>query len=445
MNKEPKEDFVSINEYLNTINEGLSKFEGRIIGEVTEVQMYLGRSYLFFKVKDKDEENPAMLTCIMWKRDYDISGLDLEVGIEIIMSGAPSVHKATGRFSFNAKTLELVGEGALKVAYEKLKAKLQKEGLFDESRKKAIPLYPNKIGLITSKGGAVIADFSTNIGKFGYKISFIDSRVEGQLATEELLNSIKTFRNKDIDVLVIIRGGGSMESFLPFNNEVLVREVASFPIPVLVGIGHEKDVSLLALASDMMVSTPTAVANFLNASWEKVEPTITLSEQKIFRKFQNTIQENKDYIRNGLDTMKNAFQNIFNNFSKAQESLKIGFKSIKDQMVDIDRRIDGALVPVYRKMNYSISSIRSNVSDFSTKEIFDGFMDLKSKTETSLESYQKQLTNNDPKRQLKLGYSIVTKNGKILKTTSQIQKGDIVSIGLSEGAFDSEVKIIKNN
>lgn len=445
MNKEPKKDFVSINEYLNTINEGLSRYEGRIIGEVTEVQMYPGRSYLFFKIKDKDEENPAMLTCIMWKRDYDISGLDLEVGIEIIMSGAPSVHKPTGRFSFNAKTLELVGEGALKVAYEKLKAKLQMEGLFDDSKKKAIPLYPNKIGLITSKGGAVISDFSTNIGKFGYKISFIDSRVEGQLATEELLNSIKTFRNKDIDVLVVIRGGGSMQSFLPFNNETLVREVASFPIPILVGIGHEKDVSLVALASDMMVSTPTAVANFLNESWERVEPTIVLSEQKIFRKFQNTIQENKDHMRDGLDTMKNAFQNIFNNFSKAQESLNIGFKSIKDQMVDIDRRIDGALIPVFRKMNFSIASMRSAISDSIIKEISGGFMNIKNNADTALVSYEKQLTSNDPKRQLRLGYSIVTKNGKILKTTNQIQKGDIVSVGLSEGTFDSEITVVKNN
>jgi len=440
-----KKEFLTINEYLNSVNSQLSKIESRIIGEVMEVQLYPGRSYLFFKIKDKDEDNPAMLTCMMWKRDYEISGLDLKDGLEIIISGSASVHKPTGRFSFVPKTIELVGEGALKVAYERLKAKLQSEGLFDDTRKRAIPLYPNKIGLITSKGGAVLADFSTNIGKFGYKISFIDSRVEGQLATEELLNSIKTFRDKDIDVLVIIRGGGSMESFLPFNNEVLVREVASFPVPVLVGIGHEKDVSLLALASDMMVSTPTAVANFLNESWEKIEPTITVSEQKIFRKFQNTIQENKDCIRNGLDTMKNAFQSIFSDFSKAQESLKIGFKSIKDQMVDIDRRVGGAFIPVFRKINFSIANVRSNIANSSVKEIFEGFINIKDKADISLVSYQKQIISNDPKRQLKLGYSIVMKNGKILKTTSQIQKGDIVNVGLSEGTFDSEVVIIKNN
>ena len=98
MNKESKKDFISINEYLNTVNLELAKHQSRIIGEVTEVQMYPGRSYLFFKIKNKDEENPAILTCIMWKRDYDISGLVLEVGLEIIISGTSSVHKPTGRF-----------------------------------------------------------------------------------------------------------------------------------------------------------------------------------------------------------------------------------------------------------------------------------------------------------------------------------------------------------
>ena len=438
-----KNNFISINEYLDTVNKELSNYESRIIGEVMEIQMY--PTYLFFKIKDKEEGKPAVLTCIMWKSDYNLNGLDLKVGLEIIVSGKSSIYKPSGRFSLNVKTIELVGEGALKIAYDKLKVKLQKEGLFDEEKKRPIPLYPNKIGLITSKSGAVIADFSTNIGKFGYKISFIDSRVEGQLATEELLNSIRTFRDRDIDVLVIIRGGGSMESFLPFNNEILVREVATFPVPVLAGIGHEKDVSLLALAADIMVSTPTAVANALNESWERAESIVSLSEQSIFVKFKDSLQIDKDFIRDSLDVMKNKFQKIFSDFSLAQESLKIGVKTIKDQIIDIDRRIQGALVPVLRKINYSIANVRNNLSNDITRGVFRKFGDSKNKVDELLVSYQKQITNNDPKRQLKLGYSIVMRNGKILKTSSDLQEGDIVNVGLNEGSFDSEVKFINNN
>ena len=439
MDRALEKDFVSINEYLNTVNGQLSRIESRVIGEVMEVQLYPGRSYLFFKLKDMDADNPAMLTCMMWKRDYEMSGLELKDGIEIIISGSASVHKPTGRFSFVPKTIELVGEGALKIAYDKLKLKLQNEGLFDESQKRAIPQYPHKIGLITSKGGAVIADFFTNIGKFGYAISLIDSRVEGQLATEELLHSIRTFRNKDIDVLVIIRGGGSLESFLPFNNEILVREVASFPVPVLVGIGHEKDVSLLALASDVMVSTPTAVANYLNESWEQAGSLLSLSEQKIIRSFQEAFQGNKDIVRDSMDVMRDAFQKIFNDFSRAQESLKIGLKSIRDQMIDIQRRLDGALIPVFRKMNFSIANERNDLSDTTPKIVSKGFTYILTKTNELVLSIEKQLTHNDPKRQLKLGYSIVMKNNRILKSLADVQKGDVVTVGLGDGTFDSEV------
>lgn len=439
-NEDSNSEPLSVSNYLDFLNHKLSRDNARIQGEISSLD--IRDRVIYFSLKDS--EDGSLINCLIWKNVYELSGIEFEIGMEIILNGCPDIYKPSGRLSFKTSSAELVGEGALKIAYEKLKEKLQKEGLFDEARKKPLPLYPNKIGLITSKSGAVIADFSANIGKFGYKISFIDSRVEGQLATEELLNSIKTFRNKDIDVLVIIRGGGSMESFLPFNNETLVREVVNFPVPVLVGIGHEKDVSLIGLASDMMVSTPTAVANALNESWEQAESIVTLSEQKIFRKFENIIQENKDYFRDNLDKIKNVFQKIFSDFSRAQESLKIGFKSIKDRIAEIDRRLSGAFIPVFRKMNFSISSIKTILYDSVKKEILEGFTNSQNKIEELVVTYQKQITNNDPKRQLKLGYSIVIKNGRIIKTTSDIQKGDVVSVGLNEGSFDSEVKIINN-
>jgi exodeoxyribonuclease VII large subunit len=438
--KEKDEPF-SVSEYLDFLTNKLGKDVSRIKGEISSFD--IRERAIYFSLKDSIDG--SVINCLIWKNIYELSGIKFEVGTEVILNGVSDIYKPTGRLSFKASSVELVGEGKLKIAYEKLKAKLQKEGLFDESKKRQIPSYVNKIGLITSKNGAVISDFSTNIGKFGYKIFFIDSRVEGAAATEELLKSIKTFSKKDIDVLVIIRGGGSMESFLPFNNEVLVREVSNFPVPVLVGIGHEKDVSLLALASDMMVSTPTAVANYLNESWEQATPALIFSEQKIRRMFQAAIQNNKDFVRNSLDTIKNTFTKIFNDFSKAQGSLNIGFKSIKDQLVDISRRINGAFVPVFRKIDTSISNLRERLADSITKSITEGFAETKNKTDEFLTSSQKRITDNDPKRQLKLGYSIVRKGGRILKTINQIETGDVVSIGLSEGSFDSEVKIIKNN
>ena len=174
-----------------------------------------------------------------------------------------------------------MGEGALKKAYDKLKQKLEKEGLFSSEKKKPIPEFPQRIGLITSETGAVIHDFLNNLGKYGYQISFVNSRVEGQIAVQGLLLAITYFSGKEIDVLVIIRGGGSLESLQAFNNEALVRKIADFKIPVICGIGHDKDVSLASLAADKAVSTPTAVTALLNRAWEKAIHDVVALEKDL--------------------------------------------------------------------------------------------------------------------------------------------------------------------
>ena len=432
---------LSVSRYLDYLNNQLDGPPVRVQGEISSFNKS-GKG-IFFSLKDARDD--SVLNCIIWKNVYELSGIEFKIGMEIIASGSSEIYKTRGNLSFVTRSVEMVGEGALKIAYDKLKAKLQKEGIFDEAKKRPLPLYPVKIGLITSKGGAVISDFMANIGRFGYRISFIDSRVEGQLATEELLNSIRTFRKKDIDVLVIIRGGGSMESFLPFNNEMLVREIANFPVPVVAGIGHEKDVSLLAMASDLMVSTPTAVANALNESWEQAESKVKISEQKLFGIFNETLHNQTANIRDSLDTIKNAFQKIFSDFSKAEESLKIGFKSIKDQMVDIKRRLVGVFGPVFRKFDHSIMRTRTDLTNTLQKKIFVAFNTVKNGNDSLLVSYEKTLTMNDPKRQLKLGYSIARVNGSILKSTGQIKKGNTVTVGLHQGIFESEVTIIKED
>ncbi len=228
----PINEPVSVDAYLDSINRNIGSLKGRIVGEVSGLKMYDGRSYLYFSIKDKSTE--AVLTCFMWKKDYSISGVELKDGLEIIITGFPNIYKPKGSLSFQTSTIELVGEGALKKAYDELKLKLEKEGIFAESRKRKLPEFPQRIGLITSQSGAAIGDFLTNLGKFGFKVFHIDSRVEGQMATQELIASVRTFKDKNIDVLVMIRGGGSLESFLPFNNESLIREIVNFPAPVLV-------------------------------------------------------------------------------------------------------------------------------------------------------------------------------------------------------------------
>jgi len=360
----------SIAEFIALLNIGLKKSEVKIVGEVGQIQ-FGPTGHVYFTLKDEKEQ--GVLNCIIWKSKYNLFGIDLKEGVKIMAFGHPEVYAPTGRLSFIADTIELAGEGTLKKQYEELKKKLAAEGLFAEEKKRPLPKYPQKIGIITSRQGAVLADFLNNIGKFGFKIQMIDSRVEGQEAVSDLLAAIKTFRKKDIDVLVIIRGGGSMESLMPFNNELLVREVAGFPAPVVAGIGHDKDEPLAALVADFSESTPTACANLLNESWEQLLLSLERYERNIVARYEA----------------------IFDRYLMMENKLKIFFERFKALL--------GAVGQI-------------------------------------LERVEKVIFLNNPERQLRLGYSIASINGKIIRQTKDVDIGNMIDIKVSDGKITSEVK-----
>ncbi len=390
-----KDKIYSVSEFITVVNADLKWMKARIVGEVGEAKAG-PTGHMYFTLKD--EKDGTMLNCIMWSSKYRLFGITLEPGKKIVAYGAPEIYAPNGRLSFIADTIELAGEGDIKKQYDELKNKLAKEGLFDLENKRAIPKYPHKIGVITSKQGAVIHDFLNNIGKFGFDIKMIDSRVEGQGAVEDLLESIKTFRKKDIDVLVIIRGGGSMESLMPFNNELLVREVVGFPVPVLVGIGHDKDVPLVAMAADRSESTPTAVANLLNESWEQALLLLERFERKIFASY-------------GL---------IFEKYKTIENKFKISLQNFKNNILNIGANLDKQM-----------------------ESYFTGFILLCDKTREKLNGIEKVVNLNNPERNLKLGYSIASVGGKIVRKTSDTKIGQDVNIKVSDGIIVSEVKEIK--
>jgi exodeoxyribonuclease VII large subunit len=415
------ENILSVGEYLNLLNSNLKNFRGRIKGEVCNLQLYDGRSYLYFSIKDKEDQ--STIKCFMWKTNYKISGVELQDGLEIVIDGFPNIYKPTGSMTMQVETIELVGEGALKKAYDKLKAKLENEGIFSSEKKKMIPDYPQNIGIITSKSGAVISDFLTNIGRFGFKLKFIDSRVEGQIAIKDLLASVRTFKKQDIDVLVIMRGGGSLESFQAFNNEMLVREISDFPVPVIAGLGHEKDVPLVALAADKMVSTPTAVAELLNKSWQHALAKIEIAERDIFGRYGDLLSEIRLRLVQSAGTFKEKFDHIFESF---RESTNV----IKQNLYRLEEAIKN------KKNNLAIIA----------KNIFQSFENAISSTKKNLENFGRELAFKNPERQLRLGYSIVMKDGKIVKNTVGLMEGEMVDLKMSDGKVESQIKkIIKDN
>ena len=381
----------SVSEFIQLLNIGLKSSEAKIIGEVTESKVY-SSGHVYFTIKD--EKDGAVLNCIIWKWRYAMYGIKLEAGMKILASGYPEIYAPLGKLSFIAETIEPAGEGELKKQYDQLKKKLAEEGLFAPERKRQVPKYPQNIGVITSRQGAVLADFLNNIGKFGFKIKMIDSRVEGQEAVEDLLASIRTFKKIDIDVLVVIRGGGSLESLMPFNNERLIREVVNFPVPVIAGVGHHKDEPLITFAADVSVSTPTAAANYLNQSWEEALLLLERYERDIM----------------------GSYGEIFENYRAIENRLRISLQNFKN----------------------AISLAGAGLGD-SLEKIFSGFKLLLAEIGQKLAHSEKIIFLNNPERQIKLGYSIAVADGRVIRKTSDVKIGQSFDLSVSDGKINSEV------
>ena len=379
------EKVFTIAEYIEVLNVFFKAQAARITGEISELKR-AASGHVYFTVKDKGA--PGVIDCIIWSRNYQLCGVALEVGMEVILEGHPNIYAPSGRLSFVADTVELVGEGALKKAYDELRRKFEAEGVFAEARKRALPEYVNRVGVITSMKGAVIHDFMNNLGRFGFRVRAIDSRVEGQQAAAPLLAALRRMRAETvaggaspedaIEALVVIRGGGSLESLQAFNNEMLVREVVDFPVPVIAGIGHDQDVPLMALAADYMTSTPTAAAHLLGRSWEEAYAKV-----RAFAGLLNRFPLDLQSVRNALDSRWNILVTLFaRSLESAKTTLALGAQAVK---------------------------------------------------------------HNDPSRQLALGYSIARRNGKVVRSTAGLSPGDALELTMSDGAVGSVIKEIHHH
>lgn len=415
--KEKIEDTVfSVSTYLDVVNRELYRLHARVRGEVTSFKMQ--GSALYFSIKDHDDE--STLPIFMWLTDYHLSGIEIAEGMEIIAEGRSEIYKPSGRLNFRAHTIELVGEGALKKAYDALKKKLDAEGVFAPEKKRELAPYPEKIGLITSKTGAVIHDFLNNLGKFGYKVRFMDSRVEGAGAVKDILAAIKYFSTEDIDTLVIVRGGGSLESLQAFNHELVVRAIAEFPYPVVCAIGHDKDVPLAQLAADLAPSTPTATTILLNRSWGEAQSVIAVSATTLLGRLNEQLWEANHMLSSSHEKLARYFRELLALFEAKEQELRNNVdmlgRAIHAQKTAITESLRILALQYERALATMAESLR--------------------KIATQIEIY-------DPFRQLKLGYSILHTKEGLLRSVDSASVGERFEARLSDGTLEAEITGIK--
>lgn len=411
---EEKEKVFSVSGFLNYLNGIFAERTVLVRGEVSSVQTH--PSGIYFTLKDKTDE--SVMNCYIRPSTYERFGVFLEEGMEVKVGGTPNIYKPKGRLSFLVYTLELAGEGTLKKAYEMLKKKLEQEGLFD--RKRPLPEFIGRVGIITSRTGAVIDDFRKNLYSMGFSLYFYDARVEGVRAVDEVLGGIRWFNAHmpDLDVLVIIRGGGSLEDLQAFNNELVARAVFGSKIPTLCGIGHDRDVPIVSLVADKATSTPSIAAMTINESWRRLREGLPILTQDVAYSFETTLADFCVSVDESFGKLLGYVEQLFLRYTHMEQQLRIALGGIEMRMNELRRK--------------------SNEFGWTLVQVLERTM---REWVQKLASFETYLDGANPERNLKLGYSIIrNKEGKVVRGIEDIKVGEKITAKLYEGEFISKVE-----
>lgn len=364
-------------------------------GEISNVH-YHSSGHIYFTLKDSSSE----LRCAMFKSANRFLRFQLEDGMHIMIYGSLSIFESRGQIQFIIEKLEVSGVGALFQAYETLKNKLKFEGLFSEYDKKAIKLIPKMVGIITSNQGAALKDILNVLERRAPFLNIIvcPTRVQGDGAAEEISSAIiELSNNRNIDTIIIGRGGGSIEDLWAFNEEVLARTIYDCNIPIISAVGHETDFTIADFVSDMRAATPSVAAEL-----------VCLSKYEIFQKMESSHNQLITIV-NGLINSKNLIlKNINNQLIALQPLNKISAnKKLLNHMYDT----------ITKLIKYKLNN-----------------------NNYDLGGYEKQLNNLGPKQVLDRGYSIATskETNKIIRSAKSIMTGDLFSLQTRDGILEAE-------
>lgn len=263
-------------------------------GEISDLKKYAS-GHWYFILKDEN----SRIQCVCFRQKNMHVTFPVENGMKVVLTGAVGLYTASGSYQFYADTITLDGVGELYLKYEALKARLMKEGLFDVSRKKPLPLLPRMIGVVTSRSGAVIHDIATVTRRRypGMQLVLRPCQVQGENAAPDIAAGIAEMAQvPGIDVIIVGRGGGSMEDLWAFNEEIVVRAIAACPIPIVSAVGHEVDVTLSDLAADERAATPTEAAEKCVPEYRAVVQAIEKYKSALLRAGQNSILRQKAWL-----------------------------------------------------------------------------------------------------------------------------------------------------
>lgn len=383
------DEVLSVTELREFVTQTLSYAYPLVVveGEVASFRVNQGK-WIFFDIKDSE----TTLSCFMTK--YQLKTV-LEDGMLVRISATPNLTK-WGKFSLTVKDVELAGAGEVQKAFELMKARFEAEGLFEIGRKRALPTYPMKVALITSTDAAAYNDFLT-IARDRWplaKIEHVHTHVQGLQAPLDIVKAIRGINahHKDIEVIVVVRGGGSAEDLQAFHHEDVVRAVYASHIPVVVGIGHEDDVSLAELAADVRASTPTDAARRVFPDQKEVRAELTRAQSRMHAALLALLQRSRQ---------------VMLRYEKGQTRF---FLSITHRLERSQRFLQQAFTDKMRAWSHRVVLART------------------------------VLNGVDPTRVLARGYAIVRQQGVVMRDPEQLRPDSPVLVQLQQGSTELFVK-----
>ena len=410
-----------------------------IQGEISSFTAH-GSGHWYFTIKDKK----SSLDCVMFKFDNINLLFEPKVGDELILNGKVSIYSPTGRYQFNVKHIEVSGEGALLRAFEDLKKKLDQEGLFDDLNKKDLPEFPLEVSVITSATGAVIQDIINVLSRRSpsVQITLVETPVQGKQAENEICKAIERvnkFQNSDL--IILARGGGSIEDLWCFNMESVARAIFNSEIPLVSAIGHETDFTISDFVADLRAPTPSAAAEIISQNHSNLNTLITSAQKDLYLQINNELRKQNENLK-GLTKL---------------------IRQPGDKLREISQRIDGIethLVNLLERVllisKGEVNSISSSLKEFSPfmmvenskNRIENSIKDIRRSMQAVLEEKRNQFLTSShtleavsPLSVLSRGYSILTKGKeeKVVNSFSQVKVGDEITGKLKEGQILTKV------
>ncbi len=400
--------------------------------------------HVYFTLKDAD----AQLPIVLFRRQAMLLRFRADDGLHVLVRGRVSVYEQRGQMQLVAETMEPVGAGSLQLAFEQLKERLKAEGLFDASRKRPLPMFPRCVGIVTSPTGAVIRDFVNIVTRrhSGLNICLYPVSVQGDSAPAEIEAALTELNITNlVDLIVLARGGGSLEDLAAFNSERVARVIASSRLPVVSAVGHETDFTIADFAADLRAPTPSAAAELITEAQHKIAEHLATESHRLERAARFQLLQARQRL---------AHLPV----SRAQSRVTTLLHRLDQRLDDAIQRLDSSFTAWLRLRQNRIVGLGAAVLDHDPRQKLaharQHLSDFRARLDRSLErliessaarlgSLDARLHSLSPLAVLDRGYAMVlSTGGTLVRSTTQLASGDRVTARLTDGSFLSRVETI---